>query len=378
LRSRPAHRARGSWCPAAFETGTAAVAPSVRSASSDRRDCENATDRGWRSRRRQRSTRLLDAGMGSPALPGAHWVGPLGVCVWLCCCEVLAPVDDVNMDASVHEARPSCHALPTTEGKSVVSGAGPDWTAVLVNLSGTRDAIYMDETEVTVGEYQSWVDGDGLSFTDWHTWCQWKKSGASNPAKTPQDECVRAIPSGESAPFVSDKPVRCVDWCYAEAFCRVARGGHLCYDSAIGGSVLPEDTANEWLSACDNGGATAWPWGNEQDPTLCNLGQQSVCGAGRFSCGPVPVRSFAACHNANGNYDLIGNVDEWLGNCEAIGADSPDGGCITAGGNYDDVLEHLSCARLPRGPPKSTRSPRIGFRCCYELLPIERQMCGLP
>jgi formylglycine-generating enzyme required for sulfatase activity len=121
-----------------------------------------------------------------------------------------------------------------------------------------------------------------------------------------------------------------------------------------------------------------WPWGDVPKSNACNLGQQAGCGGFGFSCGPVPVRSFEGCRNGNGIFDLIGNVTEWLGNCAALKVDAPEGACSTIGGSYDDTIENLTCRNALSTFSKSGRSPRIGFRCCYDLTPVERQTCGLP
>jgi len=80
----------------------------------------------------------------------------------------------------------------------------------------------------------------------------------------------------------------------------------------------------------------------------------------------------------NGAFDLIGNVAEWVEGCATQSLSSADGACLTLGGGYDDPLERLNCGSVFGALPKSTRSPRLGIRCCYDLTPLERQTCGLP
>ncbi len=304
------------------------------------------------------------------------WRSSLGQCLLLfaCSCELVAPLRDVEKpEASVDLG---CGELPRAKVESTTTGSGPDWGVVLVRLAASPEAIYMDKTEVTVAEYQPWVDGSGGSFTDWHAWCSNKTPGASNPAKAAMDACTATIPARQTDPFALEKPIRCVDWCDAEAFCRTARNGHLCYKSVGGGTALPENKADEWSSACNNAATTVWPWGDAHDLSACNLGQSHACGSFGFSCGPVPVQTFPRCRNVNGNFDLIGNVAEWLGTC-AANMTSPESGCQIAGGSYDDELDSLNCSDL-KAQPKYGRSPAIGFRCCYDLTLAERQKCGLP
>src|SRR5208337_33032 len=102
-------------------------------------------------------------------------------------------------------------------------------------------------------------------------------------------------PASQGLPFDPQKPIRCVDWCDAQAFCTAARGGRLCYRVASGGSAQPENKNNEWPSACSNSDTTEWPWGNP-DAGVCNLGQPPQgCGTSGFSCGPAEVGTFGAC-----------------------------------------------------------------------------------
>jgi formylglycine-generating enzyme required for sulfatase activity len=193
--------------------------------------------------------------------------------------------------------------------------------------------------------------------------------------------CAMTIPGNQADPFMSDKPIRCVDWCDGEAFCRIARGsgnlGHLCYRTVSGGTVQPENQKAEWPSACSNSGNTTWPWGDMADGGVCNLDQQG-CGSSGFSCGPASVQTFPSCKSASGIFDLIGNVSEWLGICGANNATSPDTPCMMAGGGYLDTLASVGCFNVEPSLAKSGRRPDVGFRCCYDLTPADRQQAGLP
>jgi hypothetical protein len=122
-----------------------------------------------------------------------------------------------------------------------------------------------------------------------------------------------------------------------------------------------------------------WPWGANTDPSLCNLDQSTRgCGlGGGFSCGPLPAPSLPRCKNAAGISDLIGNVREWVGVCDARALEAPDGPCWALGGSYDDALDNLGCHRLGPSFSKSARRPDLGFRCCHELSAPDRLKAGL-
>jgi formylglycine-generating enzyme required for sulfatase activity len=253
------------------------------------------------------------------------------------------------------------------------------WASALVQITNSPACIYMDATEVTVAAYTAWATANP-TFAAWDPACTaWKPPGPSNPAASPGDTCTASVPSSQADPFDPQKPIRCVDWCDAQGFCNAARGGRLCYRAAVGGSLQPENKADEWPSACSNSGTTAWPWGDDPDAGECNVGQPPQgCGTNGFSCGPVEVAMFGTCVDRAKVFDLIGNVSEWMGICSAQGITTGASSCETAGGSYADPLDSIHCNDLLGVEyPKSSRRAEVGFRCCYDLNLIEKQDAGL-
>jgi formylglycine-generating enzyme required for sulfatase activity len=271
----------------------------------------------------------------------------------------------------------ACAALPsskTTERQ----------TLVLVEVPN-ESCFWIDQTEVTVGQYKAWLEGDP-GFSDWDTYyCLWKPAGASDPVHNSADLCRQQIPQTEVDPFGVDKPIRCVDWCDAEAFCRRA-GAHLCHDSNTGGSLEPWGYPAEWRLACTNSYETAYPWGSEEERTpdgTCNVLSDHGCGYGApttISCGPTIKGLYRDCTSKNGAQDLIGNVAEWIFLCArslsdgTAAASSPDGECKVFGGSYAQSLTHATCSALNLSEPKRTRAPDLGFRCCTDLGAEERDL----
>ncbi|HEV3189780.1 MAG TPA: SUMF1/EgtB/PvdO family nonheme iron enzyme [Polyangiaceae bacterium] len=289
-------------------------------------------------------------------------------------CEIIAPLAAVNQDAAPPAA--GCSSLPAS--KVLTDSTGAMWVTARVQIANSPECVYIDKTEVPVAAYAAWASANP-GFAKWHTWCaSWKAPGPSNPSSDPTDTCATKIPASQVDPFASLKPIRCVDWCDAEAFCRTARGGRLCYVTVAGGSAQPENKNEEWSSACSNSDTTVWPWGNSAEGGVCNVGQPPQgCGTTGFSCGPVQVQTFSACVDNAGVFDLIGNVAEWLGVCNAQSISNASSPCNTAGGSYATDL--VACHDGPTGQSvaKSSRLPDLGFRCCYDLLPVESQDAGL-
>jgi sulfatase modifying factor 1 len=297
----------------------------------------------------------------------------LGFAPLIGACEIIAPLDDVNQDAGSGKG---CASL--LGSKILTDSTGAMWGAAVVPIANSPECIYMDTTEVTVAAYTAWATANP-GFTKWHVWCAWKGTGPSNPAGATADTCAANVPTSQELPFAPQKPIRCVDWCDAEAFCRSARGGRLCYRYSVGGSSQPEGVNNEWPSACSNASTTEWPWGNSRDGGVCNVGQSPQgCGTDGFSCGPAVVQTYPTCVNQAQIFDLVGNVSEWLGVCSAQMLTTASSSCMIAGGSYANPFDTIRCDDVSSLRPKSSRLPDVGIRCCYDLTLVERRDAGLP
>ncbi|MBI5536802.1 MAG: SUMF1/EgtB/PvdO family nonheme iron enzyme [Deltaproteobacteria bacterium] len=152
------------------------------------------------------------------------------------------------------------------------------------------------------------------------------------------------------------KPINCVDWYLAFAFC-IWDGGRL-------------PTEAEWNFAAAGGGEQRpYPWG----PTLaqsnasygCSADGQAGCAAGDI----VNTGSLAAGAGKWGHFDLAGNVAEWV--LDAFGTypkPCTDCALLTGtdrslrGGGYDSQpVDLYASMRAHRDPAQ--RSPHNGFRC---------------
>lgn len=280
----------------------------------------------------------------------------------LCQCAKLAGFDDFSGAAAlpVHP----CASLPTV--KEDPSGLG------LMSRVDDPAATcsWIDQKEVTVERYQQFLTAVPANQVSWNQdYCAWKRE-RSDPISNRHDACTSQILSREELPFAPDKPIRCVDFCDAQAFC-AWEGKELCHEEDNFGIKGPFGYGQPWFTACTNTFSTVYPWGNAASGSECNTGQTAEdCTTIARTCGVQRVGEYLQCVTEHGVYDLLGNVDEWIYLCNTRISGDPDAprGCLAKGGGYDATLE--SC-RLERTLRSDTRLPNLGFRCCAGLTKAE-------
>jgi formylglycine-generating enzyme len=219
--------------------------------------------------------------------------------------------------------------------------------------------FWMDETEVTAGQYREWLSALGAGSPKWTEvdGCDWKALDAKafDPDNQPAEACPATAASG-SPPFDGDQPMRCVDWCEAAAYCKWA-GKRLC---------KVRSPSDEWRIACSAGYTEEFPFDPSTPGGACNYGQVS-CSVG---CGTRAVRKEESCRPApDYPYDLGGNVEEWVDDCYGFGDTSF---CGLRGGSYLTQEDKLKCSHGVEGELRDARDPRVGFRCCADLTTQER------
>src|SRR5262245_61803051 len=217
------------------------------------------------------------------------------------------------------------HSLPDDHLKWFPTLLKDDQPARQVFVS----AFYLDENEVTNGQYLAFV----------------KATGHKAPYNWPKGE----LPTGKEK-----FPVVDVSWDEANAYCRWA------------GKRLP--TEAEWERAAR--GLTEgrrYPWGDDP-PSKSNSRFDSVD-------GPGEVKQFQP--NYFGLYDVAGNVWEWCGDwyakdyyASAPERDPPGPASglyrTLRGGSWADEAKFLTCAHRSWARP-AERSPNIGFRCAQSV-----------
>lgn len=199
-------------------------------------------------------------------------------------------------------------------------------------------AFYVDSTEVTVAQYESFLKATNGDVSGQAPECSWNDSFEPS--------------AGDGSPR---HPVTHVDFCDATAFCAWA-DKQLC--GKIGGgtlliSELPAVTKSQWAFACGGSKGQPFPYGTAHEAGQCN----DDSGSGSVA----DVASFEGCNGfARGVFDMVGNVAEWVAACDASQGSAD--GCETTGGSYADALGCSGSGLKHR----DEQLPNVGFRCCSQ------------
>lgn len=235
----------------------------------------------------------------------------------------------------------SFEKIQTTSGLCVAK------MATISAPSGYSD-YQIDVTEVTKGQYDSWLATNPLLPASTDANCDYVTTYVEQG-------------TGYMGTEADHHPVVYVDWCDSYTYCSGV-GKRLC--GAIGGGSnsfanYADATQNQWYRVCSSGGTNAYPYGNTYQSGYCN-------GSDYGPDQSVVVGSFAACVTSTtgyaGAYDLSGNVDEWEDSCESTGNTTT---CHIRGGSflYDLDMNFLRCG-VGIGEPRSSVDDYVGFRCC--------------
>jgi formylglycine-generating enzyme required for sulfatase activity len=239
------------------------------------------------------------------------------------------------------------------------TGKGP--AMVLIPGPNGND-FCIDATEVSAGHYDAWLSGDPSVDG------QASECDAWNTTFTPSTDANNFCNFYNYPDLVVNNPnipIRCVDWCDAQAFCKWA-GKRLC--GAIGGGAgdfnkATDPKANEWYRACSEAGMRDYPYGDAFDAKAC-IGAD-FNGNPMFEPGtdyPREVGSTASCQGGYpGLLDMSGNIWEWEDSCN--GSNGNGDVCLTRGGSYVEAAGDLSCTH-DIAPTRDTTAITIGFRCC--------------
>lgn len=211
------------------------------------------------------------------------------------------------------------------------------------------NGVCVDSTEVTRLQYKLWLDtvpSPGAQPPE----CAW------NTSFTPKCQWP---PDGQEG-----KPVVCVDWCDAHAYCEGV-GKRLCGKTGGGENAwgdYADASKDEWFSACSSGGTHTYPYGDTYQAQACN-------GLDAGHEAPVSTGSITQCQSTEvgyeGVYDLSGNVWEWVDSCD--GHTGKEDRCRARGGAFYDDGDVLRCdsgGGIPYREITYGIIDGVGIRCC--------------
>jgi len=319
---------------------------------------------------------------------------PTPVCAAGGCVELASPSCQAGATGAGLDCGPgsneSCCASPPVDGGGFYrsyDGVTPGYTsmAYLATVSGFK----LDKYEVTVGRFRqfvgAWVSGwrpvdgagthghlnggkglansasPGTYETGWQTGWAGNLATAEGAWDTNLSCSSLYQTWTPSAASNENRPINCVTWHEAYAFC--------IWD----GGFLPSEA--EWNYAASAGSdQRGYPWGSTAPGANAALAAYGCNYGGSGTCAGVaniaPVGSVAAGNGKYGQADLAGNVWEWTldwyanyvfpcNDCSYLVAVSDR--TLRGGSFYDPISDLLASNRYSIGPTK--RHETIGVRC---------------
>lgn len=236
-------------------------------------------------------------------------------------------------------------------------------------LPASVSAFYLDKFEVTVGRFRQFLlayeqlglkEGDGKSA---HI-AEDKGWNAAEPLPAKADllgalsGCSGTTWSDSTAPDDNTKPINCVPFNVAYAFC-IWDGGR-----------LPTET--EWNFAAAGGSEQrTYPWRAPlSGPGIAN----EFANYGVTNPGPIPVGLTAQGDGRYGQSDLAGNAAEWTldyfgdpaEECRDCLNATASGERILRGGSFEQDEYGVKASFRTSDLPSANRSG-VGFRCARDL-----------
>jgi formylglycine-generating enzyme len=276
----------------------------------------------------------------------------------------------------------------------LVQGGSQFQTTVLdAGYSTTVSDFRFDAFEVTVGRFRAFVKALGDGIAGWtassgalspptgagkHTYLHngnglldshsggyesgWQSGWPAMPTSsatwtTNLSACTSTFDTWNAADDAL--PISCVTWYEAYAFC-IWDGGFLPSVSEFNYAYI--GGANEWT----------YPWGNSTPTSSLAVYKPGFTGSGAYN-GIAPVGSVPAGKALWGQYDLAGNLWEWVldaadtpsttQSCsDCADTNAAQGDRIIRGGDFDDDIVSLSASNTTSDSPTSAFG-NYGFRC---------------
>jgi formylglycine-generating enzyme required for sulfatase activity len=223
-------------------------------------------------------------------------------------------------------------------------------------------AFYMDEMEVTIGQYEKFIEATrgqdirGLLPPDWHV----------SKSSFEPDDWKKILISLKKRGFYErvgerlnrDHPIFNIDYADAYAYAKWA------------GKRLPKET--EWQRAAAGNENVRFPWGNDVERKFTNTGLDmnndkkkdiSAASVDGFR-GPAPVDQFEKSVRDVSPFGvryLGGNVSEWVETSPEMSGKDADYRYYVRGGNFNTPVLVPNQSRVTQNA--ETRQPFIGLRC---------------
>ena len=292
----------------------------------------------------------------------------------------LFPSFDELTGKSTSSGATSGTASGATSGAGAGSAAecpsmqGP--AGVYIPSTNMHPPFCIDQTEVTVGEYRTFLNGvfplDSKLFP--MTCTNWKMNTLSS--FTPD-----YVWGHYSSQEEEQRPVQGIDWCDAAVYCAWA-GKRLCGSETASNRHMTVDPGpgsikmGEWYRACAGPNVTPYGYSATWDQNVCNTGGRNFGAMPNPPFNTSDVGSLMKCATLWNNvpvFDMLGNVAEWEDNCSDSGPGTyMNDDCYPRGPAYPIVGNYSDCSYIQTPnmnytyPQRGHKGELVGVRCCWD------------